>query len=104
MGITFDGEVSLDEMEVYGVSQTQGTYVLEVSPGSPADEAGLIGADPDTFDGGDLIIAIDDRPVGDFSDLNTYLILETEVGQTIDLTVLRGDETLVLPLTLGARP
>jgi 2-alkenal reductase len=104
MGITFDGEVSLDEMEVYGVSQTQGAYVLEVSPGSPADEAGLIGADLDTGRGGDLIVAIDDRPVVDFSDLNTYLVLETEVGQTIDITVLRGEETLVLPLTLGARP
>ncbi|MGC9350282.1 MAG: S1C family serine protease [Anaerolineae bacterium] len=104
MGLTFDGEVSLDEMETYGVSQTQGAYVLEVSPGSPAAEAGLVGADPDTLRGGDLIVAIDDRPVGDFSDLNTYLVLETEVGQTIDLTVLRGDERLVLPLTLGARP
>ncbi len=104
MGISFDGEVSLDEQEIYGILQTQGAYVISVAEGSPADEAGLVGADPQTGRGGDLIVAIDGQPVQDFSDLNSYLVLETEVGQTLELTVLRGDETVTLSLTLGARP
>lgn len=104
MGLTFDGEVSLDELDIYGVAQTDGSYVISVVPGSPADRAGLVGADPETGRGGDLIIAVDGRPIRTFSDLNTFLVLEAEVGQTIELTVLRGEDTLILPLTLGARP
>ena len=104
MGVSFDGEITLSELDLYGVSQTQGAYVITVSPGGPADEAGLVGADPQTGQGGDLIVEIDGQPIKDFSDLNTYLVLHTEVGQTLEIVVLRGDEKVTLPLTLGARP
>lgn len=104
MGVSFDGEITLDDQELYGVNQTRGAYVISVVPGSPADQAGLIAASAQTGRGGDLIIAIDGRDIRDFGELNSYLVLETEVGQTIELTVLRGDQTLVLSLTLGVRP
>ena len=104
MGASFDGEISLDEQSVYGVSQTQGAYVVSVTPGGPADEAGLIAADPRTGEGGDLIVDIDGQPIDDFSDLNSYLVFYTQVGQTIEVTVLRNGERVVLALTLGARP
>jgi S1-C subfamily serine protease len=104
MGASFDAEISLDEQGVYDVPQTQGAYVVSVTPGGPADAAGLIGADPRTGQGGDLIIDIDAQPIDSFSDLNSYLVFHTQVGQTIEITVLRGGESVVLPLTLGARP
>jgi 2-alkenal reductase len=104
MGASFDSEVSLDEQSVYGVPQTQGAYVVSVTQGTPADTAGLVGADPQTGEGGDLIVDIDGRAIGDFGDLNSYLVFHTEVGQTIQITVLRDGERVVLPLTLGARP
>ncbi len=104
MGVSFDGEITLSDMELYGITQTRGAYVITVSPNSPADDAGLVGADQETGRGGDLIVAIDGRPIDDFGDLNSYLVLEAEVGQTIDLTVIRDGETTVMPLTLGARP
>jgi 2-alkenal reductase len=104
MGAAFEDEISLDEQSVYGLSQTAGAYVVSVSPDSPAELAGLIPASNTTGRGGDLIIAIDDRPIGDFGDLNTYLVFETDVGQTISIRVLRDGETLEVPLTLGRRP
>lgn len=104
MGAAFDAEVSLEEQSVYGVSQTQGAYVISVTPGSPAEKAGLITADPTTGRGGDLIIAIDGLPIQDFGDMNKYLVFNTSVGQTVELTVLRGEETVTLSLTLGERP
>lgn len=104
MGIGFDDEVSLDEQSVYGISQTDGAYVLRVTPGSPAAEAGLRGANSNTGRGGDLIVAINDQPIHNFSDLNTYLLFNTKVGQTIRITVLRNGQRIVQPLTLGARP
>jgi S1-C subfamily serine protease len=104
MGASFDDEVSLDEQAVYGVSQTQGTYVVGVTPGGPADKAGLVAADSRTGEGGDLVVDIDGQLIGDFSDLNSYLVFHTQVGQAIEITVLRDGERVVLPLTLGARP
>jgi S1-C subfamily serine protease len=104
IGASFDSEVSLDEQAVYGVPQTQGAYVVSVASGSPADEAGLVGADPQSGRGGDLIVDIDGRTIDDFGDLNSYLVFHAQVGQTIQITVLRDGERVVLPLTLGARP
>lgn len=104
MGVSFDGEITLSDMELYGITQTQGAYVISVSPGGPADEAGLVAADPETGQGGDLVIELDGRPIQDFSDLNSYLVLETEPGQVLEITVLRGGEPVTLSLTLGARP
>ena len=57
MGASFDGEIDLEDESLYGLSQTQGIYVLEVSPGSPAAAAGLRAANLDTGRGGDLVIA-----------------------------------------------
>ncbi len=104
MGVGFDNEVSLDELVIYDLPQTQGAYVLNVSPGSPAADAGLIAADAQTGQGGDLIVAIDGQPINNFADLNGYLVFNTTVGQTIDMTVLRDGETVSLPLVLGERP
>jgi S1-C subfamily serine protease len=104
MGASFDSEISLDDQALYDVAQAQGAYVIGVTPGSPADRASLIAADPRTGEGGDLIVDIDGLPINDFSDLNSYLVFHTQVGQTIEITVLRDGEQVVLPLTLGARP
>jgi len=104
MGVGFDDEITLDEQSAYDLPQTNGAYVISVTPGGPADEAGLIPASPNTGRGGDLIIKLDDQAVNDFADLNAYLVFHTTVGQTIQVTVLREGESLVLPLTLGARP
>jgi 2-alkenal reductase len=104
VGAAFDGEISLDDQAAYDLRQTQGAYVLSITADGPADEAGLIAADPDTDQGGDLIVAIDDEPINDFSDLNSYLVFQASVGDTIKVTVLRGEQFLDLSLTLGARP
>jgi 2-alkenal reductase len=104
LGVLFDGEVSLDDADQYGLQDGQGAYVLDVNPGSPAEQAGLIAADPNDGTGGDLVIALDGQPVQDFGDLNSYLVFQTHVGQTIQVTVIRNGQEMTLPLTLGARP
>jgi 2-alkenal reductase len=89
MGVGFDDEISLDEQSKYGIPQTRGAYVVNVTPGSPADRAGLISADPTTGQGGDLIVDIDGRAIDDFADMNSYLVFHTRVGQTIQITAAR---------------
>ncbi|MFN2133197.1 MAG: S1C family serine protease [Anaerolineae bacterium] len=104
MGASFDSEVSLDEQSTYGLPQTQGAYVVSVTPGSPAAQAGLVGANQQTGQGGDLVVDIDGQTIQNFADLNSYLVFHTHVGQTIQITVLRGGDRVTLSLTLGARP
>lgn len=104
MGLSFASELSLRDQAQYGLPQTQGAYILSLAAGSPADRAGLRAADPNTGRGGDLVVAIDGRPVRNFDELNYYLVFYTAPGQTIEMTVLRSGEELTFPLTLGARP
>ncbi len=58
----------------------------------------------DTFIGGDVVIAADDDPVTSFDDLLSFIAIETEPGQTIELTVLRDGEQVVVPIVLAERP
>ena len=91
----------MDELEL---PQTKGVYVTSVSAGGPADRAGLRAADTDSGRGGDLITAIDNYELIDFSDLVSYLVAHTDPGQQVELAVIRNGDTLTLPLVLGERP
>jgi 2-alkenal reductase len=104
MGIAFGGEIDLESMERWNLPQSWGAYVVGLTPGSPAESSGLVAASPQNRRGGDLIIALDGNLVRNFSDLNSYLVFQTSPGQTIQITVLRGDRELTIPLTLAARP
>jgi S1-C subfamily serine protease len=93
--------LNLELQEQLDLPQASGAYVTDVTEDSPALEAGLIGANGP---GGDLIVAVNGEPVISSDDLIAYLVFETAVGDTIDLTVLRDGEELIVPLTLGERP
>ena len=49
-------------------------------------------------------MAVDGQEIMSSDDLIAYLVFNTEVGQTVDLTILRDDEEIIVPLTLGERP
>ncbi len=104
MGVLFDGDLTLADQEQYGIPQLEGAYVLSVTPGSPAEKAGLRGANAQTQRGGDLVIALDGQKIRSFNDLNAYLVFHCTPGQQIQVTVLRDGKEVTLPLTLGERP
>ena len=108
LGISSLSEITLYAQEALGLPQSSGVYLTEITAGGPADLAGLrAGNDPTPsgyLAGGDLIIAIDDNPVRDFSDLITYLLNNTSPGDTILLDVLRDGEEIQIDLILGKRP
>jgi 2-alkenal reductase len=104
LGMGFDDELSLADQSLYGLSQTTGAYVVSVTPGGPAAQAGLRAANQNSGRGGDLIVAIDNQSITDFQELNSYLVFYTAPGQTIQLSVLRDGQQLTVPLTLGERP
>ncbi len=109
IGISALPELTLQAVEALGLKSYTGAYITQVAPGSPAEKAGLRGGSRPTSirgldAGGDLIIAIDGRPVKRFDDLLRYLINNKSPGDTIVLTVLRGDQKIEIPVTLDKRP
>lgn len=104
LGVGFDDEISLSDQSLYGLSQTAGAYIVSVTPGSPAAQAGLRAANQNSGRGGDLIVAIDNQSIADFQDLNRYLVFYTSPGQTIQLSVMRDGQNIIVPLVLGERP
>jgi S1-C subfamily serine protease len=88
-----------------------GLLILDVEPGSPADESGLQGGDQvitlqnvELPVGGDVIIAVDGESINRAQDLIAYLETETQIGDTIQVTIIRDGEEMTLSLTLGERP
>jgi serine protease Do len=90
-----------------------GPIVVSVAPGGPADRAGLrslavqplldgdgnrVGSQPDA----DVIVAVDGVATPTFADLLAE-VRSKDIGQTVLLSVQRGDATFRLPLELGAR-
>ena len=108
LGLSSYSNMSLAMIEALELPQQTGAYVTSVVSGGPADIAGLRGGVKPTriqglTTGGDLITAVDGIEIKDFSELMSYLVLNTSVGDEIILTVIREGETLDLPVTLGQR-
>ncbi len=95
LGLSSLPEITIFDQEELGLPQTTGAYVTTVSPGGPAGSAGVAV--------GDLITHIDGREVIAFSDLLSYMLTHKAPGEEVTLTILRGDETLEIVVTLGAR-
>jgi len=100
LGISANDEVSSGLLRSLGIA---GIVVLEVAPGSPAARAGLRPAQS-TFGGsvilGDVIQAIDGKPVASLAALNARLD-EHEAGDTVELTLWRNGERREIELPLG---
>ena len=89
----------------------QGLLVARIYRNSPAASAGLRGARREVvvgnriiLAGGDIITAIDGRPIHSMDDLEAYLEEETRVGQTVTVEVLREGEPLSLTAELIEMP
>ena len=111
MGLSFmdDSMMTLDTIDALGLPQQTGAYVLEVTPGGPGALAGIVAGTQSTSiqglpTGGDLVIAVDGRPVKLFSDLIDYVLTEKNPGDKITLTIIRNNQKKEVTLTLGKRP
>ncbi len=107
VGIRVLSEVSLFVQEELELPRSTGVYVLEVTPGSPADRAGLKGTDGDEGEvplGGDLIIAIDDLEVQNFEDFMGYLLTYKNPGDDVIISAIRDGEILEFEVSLAKRP
>lgn len=88
-----------------------GVLVVEATRGSPARRAGLRGGGQQVrvgrfvvLVGGDILTAIDGEPIATDRDLILFLDANTQVNQTVQVTIWREGEELTVPVTLTERP
>jgi serine protease Do len=111
LGIT-GTSLTRDLSEAMNLDSTQrGALVEDVVTGGPADKAGLQGSTSQTAVagstipvGGDVVIAINGTTVKTMDELITYLMNQTQVGDTVTLTVLRDGKQVSVDVTLESRP
>ena len=84
-------EITPEMAKNYGLSRTSGVIVVQVAPGSPAEEAGLAP--------GDIIVEIDKKPVGNLETLNR-LLAGVKQGDTILFLIDRGGTTIFVTLNV----
>jgi 2-alkenal reductase len=94
LGISY-GMVTPDIVESEQLSVKQGAFVSGVTDGGPAQAAGILP--------GDVILTIDGVRLGETDSLRGVL-LRYNPGDTVALTVLRGDKELQFSITLAVRP
>ncbi len=89
----------------------RGLLIARLYRDSPADRAGLQGADRRVqlgrsviLVGGDIVTAIDRLALESFDQLTIYLEAEKRPGDEVTLTVWRDGEEMTVSLTLGERP
>ncbi|GMR09491.1 MAG: hypothetical protein BMS9Abin28_0310 [Anaerolineae bacterium] len=94
LGVTFQ-VITPELQEQEDLDEAYGALVVEVVPGSPAEEAGL--------KGGDIIRAVDGAEVNE-DHLLAELIGRYQPGEQIELTVIRDGRRITVDIELGARP
>jgi S1-C subfamily serine protease len=112
LGISGGPDLNLNLIETLRLpNNLRGVVVSSVIPDGPAARAGLRNPGNTVFVEGervpttaDIITAIDGISVSSMNELVSYLARSTRPGDTVNLTVWRSGEEVVLPVQLSARP
>lgn len=89
-----------------GLEGKRGVVVASLDDRGPASDAGVKAAenpDAEVPKGGDLIVAVNGKPITDMADVSEA-VASRKVGDTITVTVLRDGKSQTLTLTLKDRP
>jgi S1-C subfamily serine protease len=104
-------DVDLSIADAMGLEKPQGVLIVDVTAGSPADQAGIRGTDQNvTSDGqiipigGDVITAIDGLPARRMADLVVYMERNTSPGDSVVFDIIRNGKKRSVEVTLGERP
>ncbi|WP_232686155.1 S1C family serine protease [Halobacterium zhouii] len=96
--------------EANDLNTTEGVYVHRALQGGPA--AGVLQGTTgyETVQGsripvgGDVIVSVAGQPVNSAEELSTFLLTQSQPGDTVTLTVIRDGERQQVEVTLGERP
>lgn len=89
-------DMTYETAQELGADVTYGWRVVDVLSGGPADNAGV------EID--DIIIGIEGSRVINGDNILSYLVENTLPGESVTVEVVRGSQTLEIPIVLGKRP
>jgi len=95
LGITGQ-DVTIGLAQEKDITADHGWYVQSVSPGGPAEEAGIRE--------GDVVVRIDGTPVFGLEEILSTIELSASPGDEVTLTISRNGMTMDTEVTLGVRP
>ena len=88
-------DITPELAESFGLATKSGAIIAGVVRGGPADRAGM--------KPGDILVAVEGKPVADTTDM-LNLIAQLTPGNKAKVTVLRRSQQSVLDVTVGKRP
>jgi serine protease DegQ len=88
-------DITPELADSFGLSARTGAIIAGVLKGGPADKAGM--------KPGDILVAVEDKPVTDTTDM-LNLIAQLTPGKKARMKVLRKSQEAVLDVTIGKRP
>ncbi len=104
-------EITPDMARALQLPVDRGLLIAQLQPGGAADRAGVRGATQQLrvrggylLIGGDILTAVDGRPIATRDQLTIYLENNKRVGETVTLSLIRGNRPITLTATLAARP
>lgn len=104
-------DISPDIAEVLKLKDAKGILIMTVVKDSPADKAGLRGSSQTTIVdgieykvGGDIVLSIDGNEVRKIEDVLTHLQREKNIGDKLNLELLRDGKIINVVITLEKRP
>jgi hypothetical protein len=112
IGITEGIDVTPEIAEAMGLQEARGFLITDVTAEGPAAKADVQGGDDILTDingrqielGGDIVIGIDNKTVSKIDDILAYLEREKQVGDIVELTVLRDGQLRGMNVMVGSRP
>ena len=104
-------DMDYEAAQAMNTTVTYGCLIAQVTSGGPAATAGLRGGNTTAqilgateIIGGDIIIAINGTRITNEDALSSYMEEYTLPGQTINVTVVRSNQTINILVKLGTRP
>jgi S1-C subfamily serine protease len=106
LGVQMQG-VTKQLADDLNLASDQGALIVDVTPNSPADKAGLRGGRSQTSSGvaagGDLIVAIDGKEMRDENEVATA-VANHRPGDKVDIEYYRGNDKKTVTVELSKRP
>jgi len=104
-------DMTYDIASAMGVNVTYGWLIVGVTANGPAAKAGLQGGGKQVLIkgsritvGGDIVIGVNGTRITGGDDLLSFLEEYTLPNQTIIVTIIRNNQIMNIPVTLGTRP
>jgi len=111
LGIRYAYNITPGLAEVIRLPVQEGLLVVQLYDDAPLTAAGIRGAQTQeiignqrVYLGGDIITAVDGKPVAQISQLEALLEGNYQVGYTVSVTVLRDGKNVDIPVELAEEP